>query len=101
MNFKFTKIKTLVSIITPAIIGLYFFITQPGINLDGSTSLAQLIMNKSIFFIYWFILSFVPIYIIWSFFEKKENESSLNTFGIIVGVLILFAIIVYFVTKLF
>jgi putative copper export protein len=101
MNFKFTKIKTLISVIIPAIIGLYFFITEPGLILDASTSFAQMLINKFIFFMFWFVLAFVPIYVIWSLFEKKENESSLNIVGIIIGVLILLTIIVYFATKFF
>jgi putative copper export protein len=101
MNFKFTKIKTLISVIIPAIIGLYFFITEPGLILDASTSFAHMLINKFIFFMFWFVLAFVPIYVIWSLFEKKENESSLNIVGIIIGVLILLTIIVYFATKFF
>lgn len=74
MNLKFTKIKTLVSVIIPAIIGLYFFITEPGLVLDATTSFTQMIINKFIFFMFWFILTFVPIYLIWSLFEKKNSQ---------------------------
>ncbi len=68
MNFGFTKIKTITSIVIPAMVGIYFFITMSGLVLDGSTSFTQMAMNKSIFFIISFVLSFVPIYVIWSLF---------------------------------
>lgn len=72
MNFKFTKTKSTVSLVMSALIGIYFFITGPGIILDGTTSTFQFIMNKSVFFIFWFIPSFIIVYSIWSLVENNK-----------------------------
>lgn len=98
MNFRFTKTKTLVSVIVSAVIGLYFLITERGIIiLDAPTPLSYIIMSKLIIFISSFVLSFVPIYVVWSLFEKKGEKSSLNIVGFIIGALILLLIILFFV----
>ena len=100
MNFKFTKIKTLVSIVISAIVGIYYFMQS--MIFDGSPSLAEILTTKFVGFMFGFIIAFVPIYLVWSLFEKKKDESSsLNIVGIIIGVLILLAIILAFVMKFF
>ncbi len=97
MNFKFTKIKTLVSVIISAIVGIYFFIQSMAFDAPSGIILA----TKFTGMVFGFLIAFVPIYLIWSLFEKKDNESSLNIVGIIIGVLILLAIILYFAMKFF
>lgn len=70
--------------------------------LDGSPSFAGILTTKFIGFMFGFVIAFVPIYLIWSLFEKKKNESSsLNIVGIIIGVLILLAILLFLITKFF
>lgn len=98
MNFKFTKIKTLVSVTISAIVGIYLFITNSKVIVyDAPTPLGLML----VVFLFWFFVAFVPIFIVWSLFEKRGNEPSSNIVGIIIGVLILLALILYFAMKIF
>ncbi|KKR61708.1 hypothetical protein A3G48_01240 [Candidatus Nomurabacteria bacterium RIFCSPLOWO2_12_FULL_40_42] len=71
MNFKFTKIKSIVVLSISFLVGIYFFVVSPGIILDGTTSLTQLILNKSIFFFFWFIPTYIVLYVLLSLFQRK------------------------------
>jgi hypothetical protein len=99
MNFKFTKVKTIVSTLISLIPAIYFFM-QSGIY-DGSPSALEVISVNLTGFMFGFLIAFVPIYLIWSLFDKKEDESSLGIIGIIIGVLFLLAIILSFAGKFF
>jgi len=71
MNFRLTNLKVGVALVISFIVGAYAFIIEPGIVLDAKTSFMEMILNKSVFFIFWFVPLFILIYFIWSLFEKK------------------------------
>lgn len=98
MNFKFTKIKTLISLAPSIILGVWYLL-KPACS--GSCPLTVILTGKLILFIFGFVIVFVPVYVIWSLFDKKEGKSIYNIIGIIIGVLILLAIILFFITKFF
>jgi len=99
MNFKFTKIKTIVSSTIAVIIFLYYFI-QPRI-LDGDPSIAEVLIIRFAGALLGAIIFFIPIYLIWSFFEKANNKTASNKTGIIIGILLIIAIVLYIITKIF
>lgn len=99
MNFKFTKLKTIILTGVSAILGIYFFMQS--MIFDGSPSLTEILISKFKGFMFGFIILFLPTYIIWSLFENKQNETSLNFLGIMIGILVLLVIILSFIVKLF
>lgn len=85
MNFKFTKAKTIVSIIISIFVGVYFF-NQPIYFINNASKL----IYNFIGFALKFMATFIVIYWIWSVFEKKKFESKLSeTVGFILSALIL------------
>lgn len=103
MNFKFTKIKTIVSIIISTIVGIYF-LNSP-IYFTYFTNGAEGLIYNFIGFALRFMATFILIYLIWSLFEKREGESELSkTIGFILSILILLGmgyLIFYLLTTVF
>jgi hypothetical protein len=98
MNFKFTKIKTITITVISATIGVYGFIKT--VIFDGDPSVLEVLITKFISFVAYFIAVFIPTYLIWSLFQKKDKPSSSNIIGVIIGALFLLAVVLYFILKL-
>jgi len=69
MNFRFSKEKTISSIILGLIYGIYRFLNAECIGSCPSNIFKT---NKPIEFLIGFILVFVVIYVIWSLIQKKK-----------------------------
>lgn len=90
MNFKFTKVKTISSIIISALFGI--LISIQGIIFGGINSDWQ--VPKIITFLFGFIIAFIFIYLVWSLFENRKNESKLSKItSIILRILILLGVV--------
>ena len=89
MNFKFTKAKTIISIIISTIVGVYFFNHPIYFNNPFGIILNDLVYNF-VGFALRFMASFFVIYSVWSLFQEKIGESEMSrTIGFILSVLIL------------
>ncbi len=67
MNFRFTKQKTIWTIIISLIVGLVLAVKTTGYDMPTLTISGSL--QSSLMF--WFIVLFIVIYIFWSLFQRK------------------------------
>jgi len=68
MNFKITKIKTIVTILISIILGLFLAVKTTGFDMPTLTISGSLPSS----WLFWFIVLFVVSYIIYSLIEKKK-----------------------------
>lgn len=89
MNFKFTKAKTIISIIISIVFGVYFFNQPIYFNNPFGIILNDLVYHF-VGLALRFMASFFVIYSIWSFFQERIGESEMSrTIGFIFSALIL------------
>lgn len=94
MNFKLTKLKTIISLTVSILIGIWFFSWLPCFDCP-----AEMMLRVSNFnFLMGFLGSIFLIYFIWSLFQKDNKKRGIlfYLFGIIIifiiDLLILFII---------
>ena len=103
MNFDFTKIKGLTTLIVSMIGGIYIAAQKSGLTSCFNCTASEQLENLLFGFTVGFLVICIPIYFIWSFFDKGVSSRTGKYVGRLLAIIfsIIIAIIIIAVIAFF